>query len=92
MFTKIKSYFHDLFTKIKTNVLNAIALVCSIVGSVLAHIDALASTLDPNFGQQLSTVLGDVKWAGRWMLTVGIVTAIAKFKALVQSPPAPPKV
>lgn len=83
------TFFHDLYVKIRTNVLNAIALVCSIFGSIMSHIDAIASTLDPNFGQTLSTALGDVKWAGRWMLTIGIVTAVAKFKSLVQS--APPK-
>jgi hypothetical protein len=88
MFAKIKTYFHDLFAKIKADILNAFALIGTMLGSALSHLDALAATLgDPNLTQQFSTVFADAKWFGRWMLTVGIVTAIANFKKLVQSPP-----
>lgn len=88
MLAKIKAFFHDLYTKIKTNVLNAVALVGTMLGGVMSHIDALAATVgDPNLTQQLSTVIADAKWIGRWIFAVGVVTAVAKFKALVQSPP-----
>lgn len=88
MFGGIKKFFSDLWTKIKQDIANAFALITTMVGSILAHIDALATTLgDPNLTQQVSTVVADAKWVGRWLLTVGIVTAIAQFKKLVQSPP-----
>ena len=88
MLAKIKTFFHDLWTKIKADIANAIAIVSAIFGSILAHIDELATALgDPNLNQQISTVVGDAKTFGKWMLTVGIVTAIARFKKLVQSPP-----
>lgn len=88
MFAAIKKFFSDLWTKIKADVANAFALVTTFFGSILAHIDSLAATLgDPNLTSQISTVVADAKWIGRWMLTVGIVTAIAKFKSLVQTPP-----
>lgn len=88
MFSAVKKFFADLWAKIKADIANAFALVSTMLGSVLAHIDALAATLgDPNLNQQISTVVADAKWVGRWMLTVGVVTAIAQFKKLVQSPP-----
>lgn len=88
MIAKIKAFFSDIWTKIKTDIANAFALISTMLGSFLAHIDAIAATLgDPNLTQQISTVVADAKWVGRWLLTVGIVTAVAKFKALLQSPP-----
>jgi len=88
MWTKVKAFFHDLAVKIKTNIMNAIALIGTLFGSALSHIDALAATLgDPNLTQQISTVVTDAKWIGRWILTVGIIATIAKFKQLVQAPP-----
>lgn len=80
-------FFSDLWAKIKADIANAIALISTTVGTILAHIDQIATSLDPNFGQLLSTVMGDVKWVGRWMLTIGLVTMVAKFKSLLQSPP-----
>jgi hypothetical protein len=87
MFTKIKTFFHDLYVKIKGDVTNAIAVISTFFGTIMAHIDDIVSALDPNFGQTLSTALGDVKWAGRWMLTIGLATMLAKLKSLIQSPP-----
>lgn len=88
MIAKIKAYFSDLWVKIKADITNALAVVSTLFGTILAHIDELATTLgDPNLNQQLQTVVADAKWFGRWMLTVGIVTAVAKFKSLIQTPP-----
>jgi hypothetical protein len=88
MIASIKKFFSDLWAKIKADVANAFALISTFFGSILAHIDSLAATLgDPNLTSQVSTVVADAKWVGRWMLTVGVVTAIAKFKSLIQTPP-----
>lgn len=104
MWTKIKAFFHDLYVRVKTNVLNTVALLGTTFGGLLSHadaaltwfyanVDAFATALgDPNLAQQMTVVLGDAKAIGRWMFAVGVVATIAKFKALVQSPPAPPKV
>lgn len=92
------AFVHDLWVKIRTNIVNAVALLGTLFGSILSHldsifqmflanIDALAATLgDPNLTQQLSSVVSDAKWIGRWLLTVGIIATVAKFKKLVQSP------
>ena len=85
---KIKAFFSGLWAKIKADFANAMALIGMMLGSVMSHIDALASTLgDPNLTQQISSVVSDAKWIGRWMLTVSVIATVAKFKALVQSPP-----
>lgn len=87
MLEKVKSFFTDLWIKIKADVANAIALLSSIFGAILSHIDALAAALgDPNLNQQMATVLGDAKAVGKWMLAVGVVTAVAQFKKLVETP------
>lgn len=87
MLAKIKAYFSDLWAKVKADVANALALIGTMFGSILSHIDAIATTLgDPNLNQQMATVFADAKWLGKWMLTVGIVGAIAQFKKLVQTP------
>lgn len=89
----------DLWGKLKADVMNAVALVGTTFGTALSHIDsiiqglganidALATALgDPNLTQQMQTVIGDAKWFGRWMLAVGIVATVARFKKLLQSPP-----
>lgn len=89
----------DLWTKLKADVMNGVALVGTTFGTLLSHvdsviqgvgtnIDAVAAALgDPNLTQQMQTVIGDAKWFGRWMLAVGIVATIARFKKLLQSPP-----
>ena len=83
------NWLSDLKAKIKADIANAVALVSSALGGVLAHIDELATTLgDPNLNQQFAAVVGDVKVVGKWMLFVGILTAVARFKKLVQTPPA----
>lgn len=87
MLSKIKTFFSDLWTKIKNDFLNFVALISTTLGSIMAHIDQIANSLDPNFGQLLSSAMGDVKWAGRWMLTIGVATMLAKFKSLLESPP-----
>jgi len=87
MFAKIKAYFSDLWAKVKADVANAMALLSTIFGSILTHIDAIAATLgDPNLNAQMATVFADAKWLGKWMLTVGILAAVAQFKKLVQTP------
>jgi hypothetical protein len=85
---KIKAFFSDLWAKVKADIANAFALISTMLGSILAHIDAIATTLgDPNLNQQMATVFADAKWFGKWLLTVGIVAAVAQFKKLVQTPP-----
>lgn len=84
------NWLNDIWAKIKADAANAFAIVSTGFGSLLAHIDELATTLgDPNLSHQLSTVVSDAKWIGRWMLFVGVLTAIARFKKLVESPPKP---
>lgn len=84
----MKAYFSDLWAKIKADFLNAAALVSTAFGGFMTHIDELATALgDPGLTQQLSSVVADAKWIGRWMLMVGILTTVARFKKLVQSPP-----
>lgn len=81
------AFFTDLWAKIKADFWNAVALVTTAFGSLMAHIDELATALgDPGLTQQLSSAIGDAKAIGRWMLFVGILTTIARFKKLVQSP------
>ena len=87
MIDKIKQFFSDLWAKIKADIMNAVAVLSTFFGGIMAHIDEIANSLDPNFGQTLATALGDVKWAGRWMLTVGLAAMLAKLKSLIQSPP-----
>ena len=83
------NWFHDAWAKVKADAINALALISTGLGSAMAHIDDLATTLgDPNLNQQLSAVVSDAKWIGRWMLFVGVLTAAARFKKLVQSPKA----
>jgi hypothetical protein len=84
----MRKFFSDLWAKIKADAANAFAIISTAFGSAMAHIDDLAATLgDPNLNQQLSSVLADAKLVGRWMLFVGILTAVARFKKLIQSPP-----
>lgn len=86
----VKTFFTDMWAKIKADIVNAMALIGTVFGSVLSHIDALAAALgDPNLNQQVTTTLADAKAVGRWMLMVSVVTVIAKFKQLVQTPPPP---
>lgn len=83
----MKKFFSDLYAKIKADALNAVALVSTALGSLMAHIDELATALgDPSLNQQIHTVITDAKWFGHWMLFVGILTTVARFKSLVQSP------
>ena len=85
------NWLKDLWVRIKADAVNAFALVSTGLGSAMAHIDELATALgDPGLNQQLHTIITDVKAWGRWMMVVGIVGTIARFKKLVQSPP--PKV
>ena len=87
----MSAFFTDLWAKIKADFANAFALVTTFLGSLMTHIEELATALgDPNLNQQLSSVIADAKWMGRWMLMVGILTTIARFKKLVQSPPKEP--
>jgi hypothetical protein len=84
----VKKFFADLWAKIKSDAINAFALVSTSVGSLVSHIDDLAAELgDPALTQQIkSTIITDAKWFGHWMTFVGIVALIARFKRLVQSP------
>ena len=83
------NWLSDLWKKIRADVTNAVALISTGLGSAMAHIDDIATTLgDPSLNQQLTTVANDAKWIGRWMLLVGVLTALARFKKLVQTPKA----
>ena len=83
----MRAFFADLWAKIRADVLNATALIGTILGSFLSHIDALAAALgDPTWEAQVRTSIGDAKWFGRYVLMVGILATIARFKKLVQSP------
>ncbi|QPF87041.1 hypothetical protein IC762_12385 [Bradyrhizobium genosp. L] len=84
----MRQFFADLWAKVKSDIANAFAIIGTGLGSVMAHIDDVASMLgDPSLSQQLSTVFTDAKWVGRWLLFVGLLTVAARFKKLVQSPP-----
>jgi hypothetical protein len=83
------NWLKDLWAKLKADAINAMALVSTSLGSAMAHIDDVAAALgDPNLNQQLHTVITDVKAWGRWMMVVGIIGTIARFKKLVQTPRA----
>jgi hypothetical protein len=91
---KIKSFFTDLWTKIKAACLGSITMAWSYVvttaGALFANIESIAAVMgDPNLTAQLQAVVGDAKMLGKWLLTVGIVTAIARLKSLVLAKPAP---
>lgn len=79
--------FSGLWTKIKKDVVNAVALFGTVLSSIMSHIDSIAAALgDPNLTQQISVIVGDAKLFGRWMLFVSIVAIVARFKQLVETP------
>lgn len=91
--TKIKAFFVGIWTKIKTACLGSITMawsyVVTTVGTLFANIDSIATVLgDPNLNQQVTSVIGDAKMLGKWLLTVGIVTAVARLKSLILTPKA----
>ena len=84
------NWLKDTWAKVRADAVNALALASTGLGSAMAHIDDVATALgDPNLNQQLHTVITDVKTWGRWVMLVGIIGTIARFKKLVQSPPKP---
>jgi hypothetical protein len=85
----LKTFFSDLWVKIKADAINALALASTTVGSIIAHIDDIATELgDPSLTQQIhSTIITDAQWFGHWMTFVGLIAIVARFKRLVQTPP-----
>lgn len=88
----MRAYLSGLWTKIKTACWGSITMAWSYIlsafGTVLSNIDSLATVLgDPNLNQQVTSVIGDAKAVGKWLLAVGIITAVARLKSLVTSKP-----
>jgi hypothetical protein len=93
MFSRIKAFFVGLWNKIKAACMGSLTMAWSYIvttaGAIFANIDNLATVLgDPNLNQQITAVVGDAKLVGKWLLTVGIITAIARLKSLVLTPKA----
>jgi hypothetical protein len=89
--TKIKAFFTNLWARIKAACLGSLTMAWSYIvttaGALFANIDSIASVLgDPNLNQQVTAVIGDAKMLGKWLLTVGIVTAVARLKSLILTP------
>ena len=83
----MKAFFTDLWAKVKSNFINATALLGTVFGSTMAHIDEIATALgDPGLNDQIHTIITDAKWFGRWMMAVSILAMVARFKKLVESP------
>jgi hypothetical protein len=82
-----------LWTKIKTACMGSITMawsyLLSLGGTFLSNVDSLATVLgDPNLNAQISSVIGDAKLIGKWLLAVGVITAIARLKSLVIPKPS----
>jgi hypothetical protein len=93
MLAKIKGFFIGLWNKIKAACLGSITMawsyIVSVTGAIFTNIDALATVMgDPNLTAQLQSVIGDAKAIGKWLLAVGVVTALARLKSLVMGPKA----
>jgi hypothetical protein len=83
----MKNFFTDLWAKVKSDFINATALLGTVCGSIMDHIDEIATALgDPALNDQIHTFITDAKWFGRWMMVVGILAMVARFKKLVESP------
>lgn len=94
----MKAFLSGLWAKTKAACLGSITMAWSYIvtatGALFTNIESLATVLgDPGLTQQLQAVVGDAKLIGKWLLTVGIITTLARLKSLVKSgtPPAPPK-
>lgn len=84
-----REHLADLKAKIKADLANACALLATAWGAFLANINAIATTLgDPDLNHQLHSLIGNTEYWGKWLLFVGILGSIARFKRLVQSPKA----
>lgn len=88
MFDHIKSAVVATWAKVKAACLGSVTMAWSYVvttaGTLLANIDSLATVLgDPGLNQQVTAVIGDAKAVGKWLLAVGIVTAVARLKSLI---------
>lgn len=90
----MKAFFVGLWEKVKTSCLGSLTMAWSYIvtafGTVLANIDTLALVMgDPSLNQQIANVFGDAKMLGKWLLAVGVVTAIARLKGLLTKPKEP---
>jgi hypothetical protein len=85
----MRAFFSGLWTKVKTACMGSITMAWSYLvsafGAFLQNVDSIASALgDPSLNQQIASVVGDAKMLGRWLLTVGIITTIARLKSLIK--------
>lgn len=86
----IKTFFVGLWNKIKAACWGSLTIAWSYIvttaGVLFANIDSLATVMgDPNLTAQLQSVIGDPKAIGKWLLTVGIVTTLARLKSLIMA-------
>lgn len=90
---KIKAFFVSLWNKIKSACMGSLTMAWSYIvttaGAIFANIDSIAAAMgDPNLTAQIQSVFGDAKAVGKWLLAVGIVTAVARLKSLIFAPKA----
>jgi hypothetical protein len=89
----MRAFFSDLWAKVKAACMGSITMawsyLLSLGGTFLSNVDSLATVLgDPGLNQQISSVVGDAKLIGKWLLAVGVITAIARLKSLVMPKPS----
>ena len=88
MLEKIKAAAIATWGKIKAACFSSITMAWSYIlglgGTLLQNIDSLAAVLgDPSLTAQIQGAIGDTKVIGKWLLVVGIITAVARLKSLV---------
>jgi hypothetical protein len=76
-----------MWARIKSCCLNSLTVAwgycLAFAGAAMQAVDTLADVLDdPNFKDQLSTVVGDTKTVGRILLGISIVTILARLRSL----------
>ena len=76
-----------MWARVKAFCMNSLTVawgyLLAIGGAILQAIDGAADTLgDPGIKDQISAAIGDTKTVGRILLTISIVTIIARLRSL----------
>lgn len=76
-----------MWARIKACCLNSVTIAwgycLAVAGAVMQAADTIADALgDPNLRDQIAAAVGDAKTAGRILLSISIVTIIARLRSI----------
>jgi hypothetical protein len=76
-----------MWSRLKTFCLNSLTIawgyLLAFAGAVMQAVDAIADLLgDPGLKEQISQSIGDAKTVGRILLSISVITIIARLRSL----------